>query len=188
MDDAENEVKPSRVDIEQIELKSSISSIHLPKCQSPDFHSRKKTSCKSKVLTFLVMLLIFTFCIVDVSFHCFIDAVRSHSLSWPSYLSIVLVALALWSFVKAVFASPEAFSDQEFIIAESLFEEMLENEILNTKSEAKKLELRQKKRILDTDQLLIRILQHSKHFNSKISKIRSMIDGYRRPGPEAVPV
>jgi hypothetical protein len=104
------------------------------------------------------------------------------------FLLIFLVSIAFWAFIRAIYTFPEAFQDHNFLVAESLFDEMVQQELVNCNSNVQRERTKEIRQFADTEELLIRILQHSKNFNSKISKIRSMIDGYRRPSDENMPV
>ena len=65
---------------------------------------------------------------------------------------------------------------------------MIQNCLINSKSEKEKKKILEEMQIESNEDLLIKILKNSKHFNSKISKIRSMIDGYYRGGETRMPV
>ena len=180
-------MKPPNI-ITDIELDSSISSIKMPEEHINIIKPKKSTSCRSKLYTLIVILFI-SFCTIgDIVFHCLVSMKRSSKLDFQFYFIIIFACISLICFLRAIFTSSENFIDFDFLIAESLFDQMKESKLLNCTKELEKKTIIQDMSFNNKDELLMRILQNSKNFNSNISKIRSMIDGYHRGGDNQMPV
>ena len=182
-------IRPAPIETD-FEFQPSLPSIHIPESEpEPETHAAPpKSSCKSKIYTLTVILFVGICTAADVGFQCFLSLRRSSKLTWQIYLVFAFVSLALVAFLRAILAKPQRFLDFDFMVAESLFEQIVHKKVLNCKSEDKKLQIARDMRFQDNEQMLMQVLRHSKHFNSRVAKIRALIDGYHRGGDDSMPM